>query len=66
VIVAGGSATPSIDRLAASAVIACVLATLAGFTVSLLRRNDPVTQGGAFVQGVLHGESDVLRPDKGA
>ena len=55
VIVVGGSATPSIDRLAAAAVIACVIATLAGFTVSLLRRNDPVTQGGAFVQGVLHG-----------
>ena len=55
VIVVGGSATPSIDRLAAAAVITCVIATPAGFTVSLLRRNDPVTQGGAFVQGVLHG-----------
>jgi cation/acetate symporter len=65
VIVAGGAA-PSIERLAASSVIACVIATLAGFTASLLHRNDPMSQGGAFVHGLWHGESDVLHPDKGA
>ena len=66
VVAASGSAAPSIDRLAAAAVIACGLATFTGFTTSLLRRADPSSHGGAFVQGVLHGESDVLHPDKGA
>lgn len=65
VILLGGGA-PSIERLAASAVVACLFATLVGLISSLLRRDDPVSQGGAFVHGLLHGESDVLHPDKGA
>jgi cation/acetate symporter len=65
-VIATGTGEPSIDRLAASAVIACFLATVAGFAASLIHRDDPLRQGGAFVQELLHGETDVLHPDKGA
>ena len=65
VIVSGGS-SPSIERLAAAAVIACVTALLAGIGTSLFREGGPESQGGPFLHGVLHGEQDVLNPDKGA
>jgi hypothetical protein len=31
-----------------------------------MQRADPTSHGVAFVHGVLHGESDVLNPDKAA
>ena len=65
-VIATGAGVPTIDRLAASAVLACLVATVAGFAASLIRREDPVRQGGAFVHELLHGETDVLHPDKGA
>lgn len=65
-VVATGTGAPTIERLAASALIACVVATLAGLVASLVRRDDPVRQGSAFVHELLHGETDVLHPDKGA
>jgi cation/acetate symporter len=65
-VIALGADAPSLDRLAASAIIACVVATLAGFAASLLRSDDPEGQGGAFVHELLYGETDVLHPDKGA
>jgi cation/acetate symporter len=65
VIVTGGG-PPSLERLAASAVAACVCGFCAGFISSLFRAGGPESVGGAFVQHVLHGEQDALNPDKGA
>ena len=65
VIVAGGS-SPSLERLATGAVIACVVALISGLCTSLFREGGPESQGGPFLHGVLHGEQDVLNPDKGA
>ncbi len=65
VIVFGG-ASPSLERLAAGAVIACGAAFAAGLATSLFREGGPESQGGPFLHGVLHGEQDVLNPDKGA
>ena len=65
VIFLGGSA-PAIDVFAPAAVIAACVSLVAGLATSLSRRSDPTSRGGAIVQGVLHGESEVLNPDKGA
>ncbi len=65
VIVLGGG-SPTLERMASSALIACVAAFAAGFATSLFRAGGPESQGGAFVHGVLHGDQDVLNPDKGA
>lgn len=65
VIVLGGG-SPTLERMAASALIACMAGFAAGFATSLFRAGGPESQGGAFVHGVLHGDQDVLNPDKGA
>ena len=65
-VIVTGASSPSLERLAASAVIACVAAFVCGVATSLFREGGPESQGGAFVEGVLHGEQDVLNPDKGA
>lgn len=65
IIFIGGS-PPTIDVFAPAAVIAAGVSLAAGVTTSLFRRADPTSRGGAFVHGVLHGESEVLNPDKGA
>jgi len=64
IMTAGGS--PGIDRLAGAALLACLVSVAAGLATSLLRGPEDFTRGGAFVHGVLHGEADVLAPDKGA
>lgn len=59
-----GEPAPSLFAMAA---LYAAMATLAiGVLFSLLRRAEPTSQGLAFVHGVLHGEGDVLNPDKGA
>lgn len=55
-----------IDTLAQAAVIAAFVAFLAGVGTSFLHSGGRATEGSAFVHGVLHGESDVLRKDRGA
>ena len=60
------SETPTIEGLATAAVVGCTTAVAAGFGASFLHTADPVGEGAAFVHGLLHGQGDVLRPDKGA
>ena len=57
---------PTLDVLASAAVVGCVTAIAAGLGASFLHPADPTSEGAAFVHGLLHGEGDVLRPDKGA
>ena len=64
VIFIGGA--PTIDVFAHASVIAACVSLIAGVITSLFRRADPTGRGGAFVHGVVHGESEVLNPDKGA
>ena len=64
IYLAGAPAT--IDVFATAAVIAAGVSFVSGVATSLFRRADPTSRGGAFVHGVLHGEADVLNPDKGA
>ena len=56
----------SVGLFANASVVGCAAATLVGFLASLLRRADPTSHGNAFVHALLHGENDVLHPDKGA
>ncbi len=65
VIVLGGG-TPSVERMALSSIAGGIAACVSGFVTSLFRPGGPESQGGAFVHGVLHGDQDVLNPDKGA
>ena len=64
VLIASGST--SFDHLAKAAILACVAGLAGGIAASLPRKADPMSEGAAFLNGVLHGESDVLSPDKGA
>jgi hypothetical protein len=57
---------PTIEVLASAAVVGCATAIAAGMAASFLHPADPTSEGAAFVHGLLHGEGDVLRPDKGA
>ncbi len=57
---------PALEILALASVLASTLGFLAGFGASLLRQANPTSNGGAFVHGVLHGETDLVNPDKGA
>ena len=59
------SAPPEIGRLAFGACAGCATGLLAGVGTSFLRRGDRA-ESKAFVEAVLRGEGDVLRPDKGA
>ncbi len=65
-VIGTGSTPPSLERMATAAVVAAGAAIVAGFALSLLRAGGPESRGGAFVHGVLHGDRDVLNPDKGA
>jgi cation/acetate symporter len=65
VIVSHGSA-PTLALLAAGALIACLAGALGGMASSLMRAPDPLRGGGVFIDRLLHAESDVLHPDKGA
>ena len=57
---------PTIEILATAAVVGCATAFAAGIGASFLHPVDPSSEGAAFVHGLLHGQGDVLRPDKGA
>ena len=57
---------PTVPTFALAALSAFVVALASGIIASLLQRSDPTSHGVAFVHGVLHGESDVLNPDKAA
>jgi len=57
---------PTIEVLASAAVVGCVTAIAAGVGASFLHPADPTSEGAAFVHGLLDGQGDVLRPDKGA
>lgn len=65
VIISQGSA-PTLGILTAGALVACLAGGLAGVASSLIRAPDPLQKGGVFIDRILHGESDVLNPDKGA
>jgi cation/acetate symporter len=56
----------SLDGVGKAAVIACAVSFVTGIAASFAHSADPTSQGGAFVHGVLRGESDLLNPDKGA
>ena len=57
---------PTVEVLATAAVVGCATAIAAGIGASFLHPADPTSEGAAFVNGLLHGPGDVLRPDKGA
>ena len=57
---------PSVASFALAALVACGASFGMGVIASLLQRADPTSHGVAFVHAVLHGESDVLHPDKAA
>jgi Na+(H+)/acetate symporter ActP len=57
---------PTIEVLATAAVVGCATAIAAGIGASFLHPADTTSEGAAFVHGLLHGQGDVLRPDKGA
>jgi cation/acetate symporter len=57
---------PSIEVFAPASVVAACVSLIAGVGASLFRRADPTSHGGAFVHDLLHGEAEVLDPDKGA
>ena len=61
-----GGTAPTIEIFARAAVFAAFVSLTAGLATSLLRRADPTGHGAAFVHGVLHGDNEVLHPDKGA
>ena len=52
--------------LAGAAMTGFVSAAASGAFASMRHPAGPVTDGEAFVHGLLHGKSDVLRPDKNA
>ena len=64
ILLAGEPAQVSL--VAAASVAGFAAAVLAGFGASFLHPADPTSEAAAFVHGLLHGEGDVLRPDKGA
>ena len=63
VIIALGGDLPSIERLAASALAGCFVALLVGVATSLRRSRDQSRTGRIFVEGVLHGEGEILNTD---
>ena len=65
VIFAAGSA-PTLAIFAHAALIAFAVSLIVGVVASFFHADDPTSHGSAFVHGVLHGETDVLNPDKGA
>ncbi|MDH7797348.1 MULTISPECIES: hypothetical protein [unclassified Beijerinckia] len=64
-IIALGDTTPSIERLAASALAAFVAACAVGIATSFRHSDEQSRSGRMFVQGVLHGDSDLLNTDRG-
>jgi cation/acetate symporter len=62
-IIALGGDLPSIERLAASALAGCFVALLVGVATSLRRSRDQSRTGRLFVEGVLHGEGEILNTD---
>ena len=64
ILLAGEPAQVSL--VAAASVAGFAAAVLAGFGASFLHPADPTSEAAAFVHGLLHGEGDVLDPDKGA
>ena len=64
ILLPGQPPTTEFLEIAAVAGFACALA--AGFGASFLHPADDASQGAAFVHGLLHGQGDVLRPDKQA
>lgn len=65
VVIGLGDGNPSPERLAASALAAFAAALVTGIATSL-RRNEEQSRGGRiFVEGVLHGDSDLLNTDRG-
>lgn len=64
IVLHGG--VPNLDVYARAAAIAAGASLLSGIATSFLRQADPASHAGAFVHSVLHGETEVLRPDKGA
>ena len=65
-VIALGGKTPDVQTLANASVFACGAAFAAGFATSFLHSGGLATEGSTFVQGVLHGETDLLNIDKGA
>ncbi len=57
---------PTADDVAMASVAGFAAATLAGFGASFRHPADHTSEAAAFVHGLLHGEGDVLGPDKGA
>jgi hypothetical protein len=66
VFTGANAAAAPVERLAASASLALVVAVTAGVTTSLLRRPDPMRGGRVFFDRVAHGYGDVLNPDRSA
>lgn len=64
-VIALGEGHPSIERLAISALAAFVAACAIGVATSLRRGEEQSRSGRIFVEGVLHGESDLLNTDRG-
>jgi len=65
VILAGPAGAPSIERLSGAALLGCVAGFFSGWVSSLMRNAD-TSASGAFVHQILHGEGEVMNPDKGA
>ena len=59
-----GSPQPQIVQLAMAAGAGCALGLAVGIATSFLRAKDPTSPGGIFVTRLLHGQADVLNPDK--
>jgi cation/acetate symporter len=62
-VIALGGDIPSIERLAASALSGCFVAFVVGIGTSFRHSRDQSRTGRIFVEGVLHGESDILNTD---
>jgi cation/acetate symporter len=62
-IIAMGGDLPSIERLAASALAGCFVALAVGVATSFRRSRDQSRTGRIFVEGVLHGEGEILNTD---
>ena len=65
-VIAYSGVTPDVQSLAEAAVVACITAFVAGVAMSFLHSGGLATEGSAFVHGVLHGEIEVMNPDRGA
>ncbi len=56
----------SLEAIGRAAAFACGASFVTGAIASLTHPFDPAGRGGAFLQGVLRGDNNLLTPDKGA